>query len=350
MIYCYCMLLKKISKYISIFSLLLLSLPFLTKAQVMDPSISLPGAIPDIQEQVSYTVTPEIPQPNQEVTITAEAYGTDLNRAQITWYINGKSILSGIGEKKLTFTVGSLGSSNVVEVRIKPIKNGPEITKSWSFTPAQVDVLWEAHTYTPPFYKGKALYTTEADVTFVAIPNIVIEGKSVAGNNAVYKWKEDYTAYADKSGYAKNTYNFTGSILGGDTNVSVEAYSQSNPEAKGRGSTDIENENPLALYYEDHPLYGIFFNQALTDTVYTNKTQLKVALFPYFFSTKGKNSDVSYEWILNNTNLDVPATENTMLFSLSGTTLGEADIETKITSPNKIIQQANNTLAIVFGK
>ena len=56
-----------------------------------------------------------------------------------------------------TFTAGSLGKTQ--KVTVNGVENdGTSITQSISVMPASIDLIWQAHSYTPPFYKGKALF------------------------------------------------------------------------------------------------------------------------------------------------------------------------------------------------
>ena len=58
------------------------------------------------QTQVSLETIPVSPGPNEQVAATLDSYGTDLNSATITWYLNGKKMLSGKGQKGFSFRPG----------------------------------------------------------------------------------------------------------------------------------------------------------------------------------------------------------------------------------------------------
>ena len=61
------------------------------------------GVVPD---PVQYTVAPEVPSPNQQVTIVVQGIGTFLGEANIIWSENGKVVQSGTGLRNFTFTTG----------------------------------------------------------------------------------------------------------------------------------------------------------------------------------------------------------------------------------------------------
>ncbi len=318
-----------------------------TAVFAQEANLSIPGQIPDIQEQISVDISPTIPRPGDEVTINIEAYGTDLNRAFVSWTFNGKKLLSGTGEKQVKFYVGQVGSTNTVNLSVTPV-NGPAIVKTFSFTPAEIDMLWEANTYTPPFYKGKALFTPQAEVTFVAIPNMIAKGSRVSPSQAVYKWKVGFDVQGDKSGYGKNTFVFNGPIILRDNKVSVEGYSSADSGVAGTGSYVLQAKDPSALIYEDSALYGVLFNRALYGQYQMTDNEKKFNVYPFFFSGKNKNADIIYEWSLNDTRIPSPDTDNTMTFRKTEDQKGDARVAVSITGVSKILQAAQSQFGVYF--
>ena len=322
--------------------------PDFTSGGSVDPSsLSFPAKYPQIQEQIDVNVKPETPTPGDTVTITVEAYGTDLNTHLIDWKVNGVSILHGIGQKKFTFTVGNSGTITNVDLTISP-KNAPEIKRSYSFAPVDVDILWQANTYTPPFYKGKALYTPESSVTFTALPNILIGGTKIDPTEAVYKWSENYEVQGDKSGFGKNTYTFNGPIILSPVTIQAEAYAAINKDMKGVNSFELNNVYPQAIAYEDSPIYGVLFNKAVNSGYLLSKREVRFSVFPYFFSTDNKNDKITYDWALNDSPLDIPVSENSTVFRRTDNTRGEAKISTGISEDTKALQSAGLDFVISY--
>lgn len=322
-----------------------LFLPALSFAQTSD--ISVPGQVREFQEQVSSTIEPSIPFPGEEVTISLAAYGTDLNRATITWTQNGKQVLKGEGEKTFVFKAGSLGSTDVIKAMVQPV-NGPGVEKTFTISPAEVDLLWEASTYTPPFYKGKALFTPEADVTFIALPNMLANGSKVASNKAVYKWSVDYRVEGDKSGLGKNIFNYTGAIILSPHVFKVEAYASANPNVIAKSEFVLDAVSPSVNIYEDHPLYGILFNKSLLNPFNMNDTEKRVSAYPYFFSTNNRNSSLTYDWTINDEKIPVPTTETAVSFRKAATDTGTAVVKVRVNSTKKLLQEAFGVVSLYF--
>lgn len=310
--------------------------------------IPVPEQIKEIKQQIDINVSPESPKPNDDVTITVETYGLDLNSTNIQWSINGKEKLRGNGEKRFTFNVGNAVESRVV-LNIYP-KNQPTITKSFIFNPSNIDLLWQAETYTPPFYKGKALFSPESSVTMVAIPNFINGNTRANDSNVVYKWSIDREVQGDYSGYGKNTLNYTSSILSEDKTIDVEAYPSGQDSRKGVGSVDLSPKNSFVLFYEDNPTNGIMFNFSLMNQINLGKrNESKISVFPYNFSINNKSSGLEYTWYVNSEKINIPKTTNTV--TIKRNTSEKVDIASvlvDITNPSHIMQATQNGIDFLF--
>lgn len=317
---------------------------------VGDPNLPFSSKFPQIKEQLVTEVNPEVPKPGEEVTITAELYGDiNINTILLTWKINGKTALSGIGKKEFTFTMAEAGKLTTVTLEATP-KNAPQITKTFNFAPVDVDILWQANTYTPPFYRGKALFTPESNVTFIALPNILVGGKKVDQSETVYTWSINRTVDGPNSGFGKSSYDYTGSILLRPATIEVEAYAAANPAFKGKNIFQLKHVFPQALIYEDHPLYGILFNKALVNQYTPKGDEVELSAVPYFFSTQGRNTSTSFKWNLNNSPLVLPDFQNSAIFRRKDNKKGSAVISLTIGNKEKILQKAVTGFNLLFNE
>ncbi len=303
----------------------------------------------DVKEQISIDIFPEVPRPGDRVTITVSAYGgIDVNSSLIDWIVDGKSTLKGVGKKSFSFYPPGNGKLNTVELHIKP-QYGPEVIRTFKFNPSEVDVLWQADTYTPPFYKGKALYTPQADVQFVAMPNITKKsGSKIQPQNTVYGWEMDYTADAANSGYGVNNYNFSGSILAKPTHVKVTAYDPLDQSSTGVGSLDLENIQPLLLMYEVHPTYGPLFNTAATGAFNFSQSDIQLGAYPFFYSAAAKNN-VTYDWAINSTPIsNIPKNQDFLVLQKLKEENGQSTVSVSASNGDKVLQQANTSLDLIY--
>lgn len=310
---------------------------------------SLPSLIPGLEEQIDVNVSPTNPAPNQPVTITLEAFGTDLNRANISWLINGAVKQNGVGQTQFSFVTGKAGSASDVTIYIVPV-NGQRITKELRISPASVDIVWEAPgSYVPPFYKGKKLYPPEGNLTFVALPNLVLNGASIDPKSLVYKWSINNSVVADRSGYGKNVLTVTGDILNQPFSIDVEASSVKNGVV-GSGSIYVSSYQPLMMLYENSPLYGILFNQQLANEFNLKNQEVNISAYPYYFTLSyPTDSSINYSWAINGGQIFLPQHQNTVAFRQpEGVSEGQTSVAVNGVNQIHFLQSASGNVLVNY--
>lgn len=272
----------------------------------------------------------------------------DLNSTDMQWLINGKEKVRGLGEKKFTLNVGNSGQSTVT-LNITP-KDQPLISRVFVFNPSNVDLLWQAETYTPPFYKGKALFSPESSVTMVAIPNFINGTTRTNDSNVVYKWSIDREVQGDYSGYGKNSFQYTSDILSLDTEIEIEAYPSSQQTRKGVGSALLSTKNAFLLFYEDNPTNGVMFNYSLKNQVNLGtRNESKISAFPFNSSSNSKSSGLEYTWYVNSEKIDIPLSTNTITIKKnSAQKIDVASILVSLSNPTHIMQETQNSIDFLF--
>src|SRR5690606_11304016 len=68
--------------------------------QFINPNTGLPTGV---EEQITIQQIPRIPSPGETVSITLSGYSTNLNKATITWTLNGNILNSGVGATQIQF-------------------------------------------------------------------------------------------------------------------------------------------------------------------------------------------------------------------------------------------------------
>ncbi len=242
------------------------------------------------------TFTPEFPGPNQTVTILVEDFSRDLNQVEIVWTVNGKIVKKGFGERRLEVTTGNLGSVTNVGLNVG------RATQNLSIRPAAVDLIWQADTYTPPFYKGKALHSNQDPLRVVAEPFFMnAQGVRLNPTTLTYRWFIDGKIQDRASGYGKKTFQYLPSILTKPYEVRVEVYS-GDSSYKAASTVVIDDTQPEVLFYENHPLYGVLFNTALNGkSLILAEEEVSVIGVPLYFSKEQMATDfITYSWGLKN--------------------------------------------------
>ena len=308
---------------------------------------SIPGQIPEIQEQIDINAEPQAPAPGAQVKITVTAYGTDLTKANIVWKINGITAQSGRGLVKLDTTAGDAGSSKKIDVAITPY-NGPEVDKSITLEPEKTDLVWEAQTYTPPFYKGKALYTSQSKVVVEAFPNFKANGSiGMEPNHLTYNWMNDIDAVPEYSGYGKDFLIYQGPITLESHVITVNVTSDAS--AQSEAFINFSPFQPNVLVYESSPLYGVLFNKALPTSFYLSDSEKTLAAYPYDFNFKSRNdSDVIYTWSMNNVDLNI-TNQPSMIFKTTSSDSGQTAVGIDVKSASNFLVEATQSLNISYG-
>lgn len=324
-----------------IFSLLiaLCFLPIIANAQL---NVGLSSS------DISVTLNPENPGPNQVVGISIESFAMDLNSANIVWLVNGKKTLSGIGQKQLTVTTGKLGQKTSVNISIS--SQTGTIEKNFSITPTSVDLIWETDTYTPPFFKGKPLFTAESAITFIAIPHIMRNGVEINPLNLIYKWSNNGTVYGDQGGYGKNNLTIVGSILPRPMDIVVEA---TDPQSGNMASGEIVIAplTPFVLFYKNNPLYGVEYQRALAGTYSLSEREIEVTAVPYYFAVNSSfDNNLTYEWKINGVPINDDQNSASKVFRQVGDVFGTSNISLFVSQSDKMFQNGKQNVLINFQK
>lgn len=259
-------------------------------------SATIPGTLFAANfDLIKFTTTPKTPGVNESVLVRMESYAVSLSSANITWFVNKEPVKNGIAETALTVQTGDFGKKTVIDVVITT-SEGLLINKQYVIAPAEVDVLWEAQTYTPPFYKGKALPSYKSMVRVSAIPRF--NAASSNPSDYFYKWTYNRTMGAGES-LGGNSILIPVGYVGSPVPVNVET-SLPGTDWKGAKYITIPVSETKVVLYEQAPLLGTLFHHALKSPAETNGTEFTVHAAPYFFSlddmTKG---NIIYQWIVD---------------------------------------------------
>lgn len=296
---------------------------------------------------LSVTASPEIPGADQQVTLTLKTYLLNLASADIDWSIDGKSVQHGIGISTFTFTTKDVGQPTTIDVSVLPV-GGYVIKKELIITPSSVDILWEAtDSATPPFYRGKALPTTEATIKYVAIPNMKSQsGMLLDPKDMVYDWTNNYTPVQNASGYGKDSYTFKMPFTDQGETVGVVAQLRDGG-LSAQGQVDTSIYDPLIVWYVSSPLYGPQFDQAINSGYTVSSNDVSIFAEPFFASPKDiLSTNLSYTWTLNNETLDAQTTPNVLFLHRNDSNKGDAVVGLTIDNSEKYLQELTSSLTL----
>jgi len=223
--------------------------------------------------------------------------------------------------------------------------SGPLTTKAQTpIAQNEIEILWQTDGYVPPFYKGKPLYTSQSRMTFVAIPSFVGGNRNLNPKNFTYEWRSGTSVLEPNSGYGKNKLSLTGSIIARPMDVQATA-STNNGLSSASKRIKISAYRPTVLIYENNPLYGIFFNNAITSEIKLSSDEIILSAFPYFMSNT--KSALDYSWAMNANN--VPANEGKSDITLRNTGgEGKAVVGVTVKNPSALLQSTDAKAVIDF--
>ena len=299
------------------------------------------------QSSILVSVAPENPAPDEDVTITINSYASNLDTVFISWSVDGKSVLSGVGKKSFSLKAPSAGSETSVVAAVY-LPDG-EIDKRIIIKPFVMILLWQTDdSYTPPFYRGKALPTPESQIKIVAMPEIRNGTSLIKPKNMTYSWKKDYTNNVDGSGYGKDSFVFVNDYLESSTTIDVAA-STIDQKSSSSASIAVETTDPKIMFYKKDPKLGTVWEHALFDghKVVGDET---IEASPYFISPKDLRIPIlTWNWAVNDSAVEtIGINKNLIPLKVQPGVSGTAKINLEISSKYKIFATTNKELNVEF--
>lgn len=311
------------------------------------PMFAVAQALPD---PVQYAVAPETPGPNSPVSIEIGGVGSFLGNATITWKKDGAVVLQDTGATRYNFTTNAIGKATIIDITIQSPTQGT-IAKQLVFNPSAVNLVWEADTTVPPFYKGKALYSAGSPLRVVAMPVVLIGGSRVAASALSYQWSVNDQLLSGASGLGRSTLSFVGDQLNNSEVASVDVYYGAAKVA--RGEVVVPAVTPQLVLYERDPLRGLILDIAFPSTINLLGKEMTVQAVPFYFSNRDSaNGSLQYAWLLNGQDATGPDADRGILtLRQTGSGTGAAQIEVSLQDYNSdtFIQNASAALTLLFG-
>lgn len=327
--------------YRNIFILLLFvlfALPIDTEAQ-----------IPETGSPFIFEIIPTYPRPGDTVTVHVKSFSIELDRAAITWRVDGRITAEGTSVQEVSFEAGSLGSQTFVS--ISAFVGGQLFSDQITIRPADIDLLFEADTYTPPFYRGKALPSAEANITIVALPQIInFFGGLVPARDLIFTWRENGRVLGNSSGRGKNTLQIKGPRLFNTTILEVAATTV-DESITAKRLLALHPLDPLVVFYENSPLFGTKFNKAISSTFELQDEEIAVTAYPFYFSGDQRTTDTfEYSWVVNGQAVESsPEDKSTLVLRQTGSGEGSATIALTVQNLEEVLQRARNSFTLMFG-
>ena len=306
------------------------------------------------QNSFSIEASPNTPQAYEEVILDLNSSSLNLDQATISWFLDGDLRLSGIGETSARFTTGPLGSASLVRVVVDTSGGGRHI-QSISLKPANVDILWQAHSYTPPFYKGKALSPSSGLIILTAVPQLVDSGgKRLDPQELVYTWQEKGIVLGRASGFGKQSLILENGPVSQNPLVVSVTVSSFDESVTASQTLRVPIYSPTIYFYNKHPLEGILYERVVEDSIALVQDEITLRAEPFYFSLDDMiNGFLRYRWRVNNRDINVPLSEqgNEITLRQEGGE-GGALVSLEVLNDNlpfRVLQEAEKMLRLNIG-
>jgi hypothetical protein len=253
-------------------------------------------------------VRPERPNVGEEVLLQLDTETLDAATVRITWKINGEIVKQEYSADKMSYIAGDVGSVARVSVIVED-GAGHAVTVEKMIRVGAVAMVWEGVTYTPPFYKGRALRSRGADVVVKTVPLLKRDsGVLYDKNELVYEWYIDGSRSVVHKGKGLHTILLQNEKPYADLKVFVEIM-DSNGESVGGGEVVIPSTVPELLLYEDSPYVGVHYDRAIGDTIAVFDGDVRAVAEPYYMSASSRIDPIlQYTWTVDGTEYDHPGT------------------------------------------
>ncbi|MGB8815883.1 MAG: hypothetical protein WCC74_01395 [Minisyncoccia bacterium] len=283
----------------------------------------------------SMTISPINPKFRDTITASLKNIYQNLNTEQISWFVDGTLKKEGVGLTSFSFDLSNKSQSTTV----KAVINSTNVLEQ-VIQPRDINIIFEPQSYTPNFYKGSPLFAKQGTVKALAIPEIYIDGTKIPDKSLTYTWMKNGVVDEDASGRGKNTFVFSGNGISDDTDIDVTVQDD-NRKVTAEKIISISPTSPKILMYEDNPLYGIFFNKALTGVINIgSKEEMDIIAFPFYFDVKEPDSSrLNMTWSVNGQSYTTAGKKNTIILKQVETSgSGSANISINVENRDRMFQ------------
>src|SRR3989344_3756904 len=210
-----------------------------------------------------------------------------------------------------------------------------------------VDLIWEAQTYTPPWYQGRTLPTAESLVRVIALTTTT--GRLGNEKNLNFYWRKDDLDIRSASGAGENAFDYRAAPSG--SNLIEVTVTGTDGSVGATGAARIPIATPKIIFYEVKD-DQIDYRRAIKNlNIITDQT--KIIAEPFYFSmTDWLNRRLTFNWSADKQKIE-PATEDPRFLTLitkADSDAGETMLDLKITNTDHPQQTASAKLPVAFGR
>lgn len=296
-------------------------------------------AFAQFNKEATLVVKPELPDPDEPFTVLLDAYAIDLTGASITWTVDGEKVPGTENARKITLVGPEFGKTIVVGVSVSNSNRGAFSLKK-SVTSNLIDLIVEADTHTPSFYRGRALPSAGANVRAVAVPLVSHDAASAL----TYRWELGTKVLLGGPVRGRNVVEVPVPQYSTDV-LSVSAVDV-NGVLKGKRSVILTPYEPEIVFYEENPLRGLI-ERAITDKLVLIGEQTTIYGEPYNMA-RSNTRENSYTWTINGSPTQTANANPRSITIEKNTTSGSARVQMRAVGGGAVPQFIEKFFSVTF--
>lgn len=329
---------SSILKKLAILTVFGLTAGFLTHAQ-------LPLSI-----GLSLSATPASPSPGETVTIKAFAPSFSKETARFSWTVNGayRADFSGTGRNSIQLTAPDNASSIRIALTVSD-QNAQEST-ALTIPVSNLTLLWFADTTAPLWYKGKTLPTPGSKVSVIAIPAVVLGGRTLPSSELIFRW-----SVGDQknllTGAGQDVFTFETSKFANDAHYIQVEIEDTGGRMQKEGSILVRLGRPHVALYASSPLGGTEYRSS-PSFIFRRPDALSDIIAEIFFFPKQAKQKLNYQWQINGNDITQTETpQNPNILTVDARQYNVTSIPLTISvreSDNVLAPLISNTATLIF--
>ncbi len=296
---------------------------------------------------LSIVFTPATPHPGEAVTVSVKSSLLDIRDSDILWEASGKKIAQGKGASSAQVTAGALGAETTVAVTAAA-QDGTIARTEAVIRPTELDLLVDSDSYIPPFYRGAPRPSAGTSLRLQAIPRFKRGNAMMPAGDLIYTWRRNGEIIGNISGRGRLAAVIPVEHIFGTDLISVEVRSADDRFAQV-SSASISAQEPVLALYEDHPLYGVLYHRALSNTTAVPGAEATFAAVPFFAQARSiYDPALQFDWRVNSA--DIPANlKNPGELTINAeNSSGIAFIELAVTHATNFFFEAKGAWSVTF--
>lgn len=297
---------------------------------------------------LSIIMTPTHPEPGDMVHLSLKSSTLDLSQSSISWTANGHILKSANNSADIDIPAGNLGTETDLVVSATAPDGGSGAAYA-SIIPAQVDLLYDSTSFVPPFYRGRSLPSAGTNIRLQAIVHFKRQnGSAVAPSDITYTWRNNGVVVGSVSGRGRSAAIIPAATLYGTNTIEVTAVS-SDQKFIGTARVQIPSLEPILMVYQDHPLFGIMYYQALGSKNAIPDTEMTFAATPLFAQAVSANDPhLIYDWKVNDSTIPVDKKNPSEITINSDKSNGDATMSLETTHSSNYFMDSKGSWALTF--